>query len=189
MIGCGDYLRWEIDDLNSNRYLKVKSTFDLDQGKSRKIAAKINANTVDRAGEIFEDPEIQVVLIFTPPWARKDLFNKAVETGKHIITTKPFGSNLNDAKELYGMVKDRVNCAVYYGRSGNANVEMIKKILDSGEIGKLSLYKEDWLHHYPVWNDWATDPEKNGGPFMDAMVHNLNKARYLIGSRVKNILY
>jgi len=189
MIGCGDYLRWEIDDLSSNRYLKVKSTFDLDQGKSRKIAAKINANTVDRAGEIFEDPEIQVVLIFTPPWARKDLFNKAVETGKHIITTKPFGSNLNDAKELYGMVKDRVNCAVYYGRSGNANVEMIKKILDSGEIGKLSLYKEDWLHHYPVWNDWATDPEKNGGPFMDAMVHNLNKARYLIGSRVKNIYY
>lgn len=189
MIGCGDYLRWEIDDLNSNRYLKVKSTFDLDQSKSRKIAGKINANPVESAEEIFEDPELRVVMIFTPPWARKDLFSKAVKTGKHIITTKPFGSNLKDAQELYGMVKDEVNCVVYYGRTGDANVEMIKKILDSGEIGHLALYKEDWLHHYPTWNDWATDPEKNGGPFMDAMVHNLNKARYLIGSQVKNINY
>jgi predicted dehydrogenase len=189
LIGCGDYLRWEIDDLNSNRYLKVKSTFDLDHGKSRRIAGKINAYPVDAVGEIFDDPEVKVVMIFTPPWVRKDLFRKAVESSKHIITTKPFGSNLEDAEELYGMVKDRVNCAVYYGRTGNASVEMIRKILDSGEIGHLALYKEDWLHHYPVWNDWATDPEKNGGPFMDAMIHNLNKARYLIGSQVKNIHY
>ena len=48
MIGCGDYLRWEIDDLNSNRYMKVKSTFDLDNSKSRKIAGKINANAYDQ---------------------------------------------------------------------------------------------------------------------------------------------
>jgi predicted dehydrogenase len=189
LIGCGDYLRWEIDDLNNNRYVKVKSTFDLESSKSKRIAEKIGAKAVDTADQIYDDPEIKIVLIFTPPYERKDLFRMAVLKGKHIITTKPFGSNLNDAEELYDMVKNRVNCAVFYGRTGNANVEMIKKILDSGEIGHLALYKEDWLHHYPVWNDWATDPEKNGGPFMDAMVHNLNKARYLIGSTVQNVTY
>ena len=189
LIGCGDYLRWEINDLNSNRYLRVKSTFDLDQRKSRTIAGKINAKPVERAGEIFDDPEITVVMIFTPPWARKELFRQAVGSGKHVITTKPFGASLRDAEELYGMVQGRVDCAVFYSRTGKASVEMIKKILNSGEIGPLALYKEDWLHHYPVWNDWATDQERNGGPFMDAMVHNLNKARYLTGSPVKNIHY
>jgi predicted dehydrogenase len=189
LIGCGDYLRWEIDDLNTGKYLTVKSTFDLDQEKSKNIAAKINANPVVQVDEIFDDPEISIVLIFTPPWVRKDLFKKAVENNKHIITTKPFGSNLTDAKELYDIVKDQVNCSIFYGRMGDPNVEMIKKILDSGDIGNLALYKEDWLHHYPVWNDWATDPDKNGGPFMDAMVHNLNKARYLIGSAVRDIQY
>jgi predicted dehydrogenase len=54
-------------------------------------------------------------------------------------------------------------------------------LLDSGEIGKLALYRQDWLHHYPQWNTWALDPAKNGGPFMDAMIHNLNLARYLMG--------
>lgn len=189
LIGCGDYLRWETDELANSKYFQVKSTFDIDQKKSQRIAGLVNATPVSDVDEIFNDDEISIVLIYTPPWIRKELFRKAVDSGKHIITTKPFGSNLQDARELMEIIYDQVNCSVFYGRSGNASVEMIKEILESGEIGSLVLYKEDWLHHYPVWNDWATDPEKNGGPFMDAMVHNLNKARYLIGSQVKGIHY
>ncbi len=60
----------------------------------------------------------------------------------------------------------------------------LKRLLDSGEIGRLALYRQDWLHHYPQWNTWALDPAKNGGPFMDAMIHNLNLARYLMGRPV-----
>ena len=189
LIGCGDYLRWEIDQMNESTVLKVKSTFDLDSKKSERIAGLINATPVTNEDAIFNDSEIEVVLIFTPPWVRKGIFQKAVKSGKHIITTKPFGSNLSDAEELFEIVNDKVKCAVFYGRSGNASVEKMKQVFDSGEIGNLALYKEDWLHHYPTWNQWATDPEKNGGPFLDAMVHNLNKSRYLIGSKVKSVKY
>ena len=189
LIGCGDYLRWEIDNLNNSRFFKVKYTFDLDPEKSRTIAGKIGARPVDSDDTIFADQEIDIVMIYTPPWARQDLFQKAAGSGKHIITTKPLAPNLKDAEKLFKTVNSKVQCAVFYGRTGNAGVEKIKEILDSGEIGKLALYKEDWLHHYPTWNDWATDPEKNGGPFMDAMVHNLNKSIYLTGSGVKSINY
>ena len=189
LIGCGDYLRWEIDPINSSRYFKVKSAYDLDPEKSRRVADQIGAARVDSADAIFKDEEISIVMIYTPPWARKELIRKAVDHGKHIITTKPFGTGLKAARELAGIIEDRVNCAVFYGRTGNASVEKIKEILETGEIGKLALYKEDWLHHYPTWNDWATDPEKNGGPFMDAMIHNLNKSRYLIDSPVKNVQF
>ena len=189
LIGCGDYLRWEIDDLNNSKYLNVKYTYDLDADKSNRIAGLINATPVENLELIFHDPEISVLLIFTPPWVRKELFRKAVENGKHIITTKPFGSNLDDANSLVDIIDNQINCSVFYGRSGDPSTEKIKEILDSGEIGHLTLYKEDWLHHYPTWNDWATVPEKNGGPFMDAMVHNLNKSRYLIGTDVRDIHY
>jgi len=189
IIGCGDYLRWEIDKLNSSKFLKVKYTFDLDSDKSKKIAEQVNALVADSDDVIFNDPEIEIVLIFTPPWVRKELFQKAVEKGKNIITTKPLAPNLADAQTLYDMVSGKVACAVFYGRVGDPGVEKIREVLDSGEIGNLALYKEDWFHHYPQWNDWATDPEKNGGPFMDAMVHNLNKSRYLINSKVKSVNY
>lgn len=189
MIGCGDFLRWELDSIMNSEVCKVKYTYDLDVEKRMNIASKLDAQAVDNVDVIFNDPEVKIVMIFTPPWVRLDLFKKAVESGKHIITTKPLAPNAKEAQQLFDMVNGKVSCAVLYGRSGNAFVEMLKTILDSGEIGHLALYKEDWLHHYPTWNNWATDRDKNGGPFMDAMVHNLNKSRFLIGSPVKSINY
>ena len=184
LIGCGDYVRWLIDDLNASKILRIKYTFDLDPAKANLRAGQFGATALTSDELIFSDAEIDVVLIFTPPWARRALFIKAIENGKNIITVKPLSSNYADALELYTLVGDKVKCAVFYGRTGNTSVETIKRILDSGEIGKLHLFKEDWFHHYPTWNKWAIDPAKNGGPFMDAMIHCLNKARYLIGSEV-----
>ncbi len=180
LIGCGDYLRWFIDAFNDSKRLRVKATFDLDAKKSEYRAKQLHAATIKTSDEIFEDPDISVVMIFTPPWVREELFEKAVKSNKQIITTKPLANNYQSAKKLAEIIDGKVQCAVHYGRTGDAATETLKRIFDSGEIGKLALYKEDWLHHYPTWNDWALDPEKNGGPFMDAMVHNLNKARYLM---------
>ncbi len=189
LIGCGDFLRWLIDDLNDSTRIKVKYTYDLNHEKSRQRAGQLKAIVAESADKIFNDPEISTVYIFTPPFAREDLFRKAVAHKKNIITTKPFAVNYKEALKLYDMVKDKVACGVFYGRAGNASVETLKNIFESGEIGALSLYKEDWFHHYPTWNDWALIPEKNGGPFMDAMIHNLNRSRYLIGDKVKSATF
>ena len=189
LIGCGDYLRWEIDVINNSKHLDVKYTFDLDKGKAEKRAGQLNAQVATSADDIFNDQEIKVVMIFTPPWVRKDLFQKAVENGKHILTTKPLAPNVKDAQYLCDLVEDKVNCSVFYRRTGDPFFEKLKEIFDSGEIGKLTVYKQDWFHHYPQWNQWATDPEKNGGPFMDAMVHNQNIARYLMGREAESVQF
>jgi predicted dehydrogenase len=85
--------------------------------------------------------------------------------------------------------KASVQCGVIYRRTGCAPIETYKQVFESGEIGNLALFKEDWLHHYPQWNAWATDPERNGGPFMDAMIHNMNIARYLMGRPATSVAY
>lgn len=189
MIGCGDYLRWEIDKINNSRHLLVRKTFDIDPKKNEQIARKISATPAATAKEVLEDPGIDIVLLFTPPWIREEYFTEVVKHGKHIITTKPLASGYSMAGKLHDIVNGKVSCSVFYGRAGDAATETLKRIFDSGEIGSLAIYKEDWLHHYPHWNDWATDPDKNGGPFMDAMVHNLNRSRYLIGSEPVSIEY
>ena len=189
LIGCGDFLRWETEKLRASRHLKVKYTFDPDETRRRRRAAELGASPVDDAGIIFDDPEIRVVLIFTPPFARKDYFRRSAEAGKHIITTKPFALTVEEGEEMRRMVDGRVECAVFYRRSGDPVFEAIKRILDGGEIGRLALYKEDWFHHFPHWSAWALDPEKNDGPFMDAMIHNLNISRYLAGSGVRDVKF
>ena len=182
ILGCGDYLRWEHGNIKKSKRVHAKSLFDPAAERAARYAEFFGTQAVDSADAIFDDDEIQIVLIFTPPWVRKDLVLRAVETGKHIITVKPLAPNLAEATAMVKAVSGKVNCAVFYRRTGNTQVETLKRIFDSGEIGRLALYREDWLHHYPTWNKWATDPAKNGGPFMDAMVHNLNIARYLAGA-------
>jgi predicted dehydrogenase len=120
---------------------------------------------------------------------RKDLVLRAAANGKHIITVKPLAPDAESAAEMVRAVKGKVTSAVFYRRTGDALIETLKKVFDSGEIGRLGLFREDWLHHYPTWNKWALDPAKNGGPFMDAMVHNLNIARYLAPSEAASCAF
>ncbi len=184
VLGCGDYLRWEHRSIKDSERVRVKSLYDPAQGKAAHYAEFFEARSVASEEAVFGDEDIEIVLIFTPPWVRKELVLRAAEAGKHVITVKPLAPTVEEATEILRAVRGTVDCAVFYRRTGNPRVETLKTVFASGEIGRLGLYREDWLHHYPTWNRWAVDPEKNGGPFMDAMIHNLNIARYLADSEV-----
>ncbi len=187
VIGCGDYIqRWEAVPINASHHIVVKSLFDLDAQKAQTLAGKIGGNVVESQDQIFDDPHIDIVCLFVPPFVRRELYEKAAASGKHVICTKPLANTLEDSQAIVKATKG-IRSAVFYGRTGDAAAETCKDIFESGEIGRLVLYKQDWLHHYPTWNAWATDRDKNGGPFMDAMIHNLNLARYLMGRPLERV--
>lgn len=190
ILGCGDFLRWNAGPLGKSKKMAVKSLYDPDKSRAQTFAKDLGGGVVDSAEAIFEDKEIDVVLLFVPPWIRRGQVEAAAAAGKHILTTKPLAASLSDCQAMVDAVeRTSVRCGVMYRRTGSAEFETMRKVFESGEIGKLALYKQDWLHHYPQWNDWALDPEKNGGPFMDAMIHNLNIARYLMGSKAREATF
>ena len=189
VLGCGDFLRTQEASLKASRRLKVRSLFDPRPGRAEAFAGRLGAAAVGSVDDCLKDPAIEVLLIFVPPWARKELVLRAAQAGKPVITTKPLAASLGEATEMLRACRGRIPCSVLYKRSGDAGVETLKSILESGEVGRLGLYKQDWLHHYPTWNDWATDPSRNGGPFMDAMIHNLNISRYLAGRPARSLTF
>ena len=189
VIGCGDYLRRQANLILASNRIRITQVFDLDRNRANAAAQLFGAAVADSAESVIEDRSIGIVLLFTPPWARKALVNCAVRNRKHIIMAKPLAAHLSDADVIRDTVGNRVSCAVFYRRSVNPVYQTMKTAFDSGQIGKLVLYKEDWLHHYPVWNSWATDRERNRGPFMDAMIHTLNIARYLIAGQIKGLTF
>lgn len=189
ILGCGDYLRWEHENIRRSKRVRVKLLYDPATERAEHYAEFFDARVAPSSDAIFADEEVSVVLIFTPPHVRKDLVKQAVKSGKHIITVKPLAPTLEEATGIVMSVREPLNCAVFYRRTGNAQIETLKKVFDSGEIGRLALFREDWLHHYPTWNRWALEPEKNGGPFMDAMIHNLNIARYLASCEAGSVCF
>nr|MDD6335849.1 Gfo/Idh/MocA family oxidoreductase [bacterium] len=183
IIGCGDFFTRRLGMLQNSSRVQVKKLFSpTNPAHAAAYAGQLSAQAVADAQEIFGDPGIDIVCLFTPPWVRADYVEAAAAAGKHIITTKPLCATVADGQRMQRAIGQAgVRLGVIYGRTGNALTQGYKQLFDSGEIGRLALYKQDWLHHYPTWNTWATDPDKNGGPFMDAMLHNLNTVRYLMG--------
>lgn len=190
ILGCGDFLRWQESGLKNCTHVRVKSLFDPDIARAEKYAASLGGSAVCSEAEIFNDPAIDIVCLFTPPWLRKAQILAVAAAGKNILTTKPLAPTVDDCAAMVTAVQQAgIRCGVMYRRTGDAVTETLKQILSSGEIGALGLFKEDWLHHYPQWNNWALDPAKNGGPFMDAMIHNLNIAGYLMGKPVSRAFF
>lgn len=185
IFGCGDFLRWQKNDLQKSTRVSVSALFDPDQDRAQKFAEEFGALSVSEPDAIFANPSIDAVVLFVPPWVRKDLFLKAAAAGKHILCTKPFGATVADCEMMQAAAeRAEIKSGILYGRSSDGWIESVKDLLLEGRFGRLALYKQDWIHAYPQWNSWATDPEKNGGPFMDAMIHNLNAACYLMDKPV-----
>ncbi len=190
IVGCGDFLRVMAGDLAKSKEVRVTALYDPLGERAAKWAAQLGGVVAPSAEAILADPAVDVVCLFVPPWARRDLLVAAAQAGKAILTTKPLAATLEDCQAMADAVAAAgVRCGVLYGRTGNAWVETLKTLLEGGELGRLALYRQDWLHHYPQWNNWATDRIRNGGPFMDAMVHNLNIARYLMGRPATGCTY
>ncbi len=183
IVGCGDFLRLQKPAIDKTPAVKVVGLYDPMQERSQAFAKDwSSARLYESAEALIDDPAIDAVAIFVPPWLRRPLLVQAAQNGKHIITTKPLAPTLEDCKAMVKAVEEAgVTAAVIYNRTSDLRAQTLKKIFEGGELGQLALYKQDWLHHYPHWNTWALDPEKNGGPFMDAMIHNLNIARHLMG--------
>lgn len=182
VIGCGDFLRLESDAITKSKNVKLVRLFDVDAARAQSYAAKLGGSVAASAQDVIRDPNVDIVCVFVPPWARKDVVVEAARAGKHILTTKPLAPNVEDCTAMVQAVEQAgVYCGVFYLRTASAEIETLKRILDGGEMGKLALVRHDWIHHYPQWNNWALDPKRNGGPFMDAEIHNMNFTRYLMG--------
>ena len=182
IIGCGDFLRVMSGDLGQSSKVRVPALYDPMADRAQRWADELGGAAAASAEAVIDDPAVDAVGIFVPPWARRPLLERAARAGKHILTTKPLAATLEDCEAMAAAVAEAgVQCGVLYRRTGLAQAETLKALLTGGDLGRLALYRQDWLHHFPQWNGWATDRAKNGGPFMDAMIHNLNLARYLMG--------
>ena len=182
ILGCGDFLKGNADAILKSTRLKVTQVFDPDQQRAAAYAATFGAQVARSEADILGNRSIQAVALFTPPFLHAQQIETAAAAGQHILTTKPLAPDAAScARAVAAVERAGVHCGVIYRRTGTPQIAGLKKLLDSGELGRLALFRQDWIHHYPTWNTWATDPAKNGGPFMDAMVHNLNIACHLMG--------
>jgi len=95
----------------------------------------ISYNSVE---ELLHDEEIELVVINTPNNLHYEHSKAALNAHKHILVEKPFTATTAQAKELFELA-DSVGKQIFFyqNRRWDSDFRSVKKVLDSGKLGKL----------------------------------------------------
>lgn len=88
--------------------------------------------------EIYDDPEIQLVVVSTPSNTHYQLAKDVLGHGKNVLVEKPFTETAAEAKELFALAKEKgllIQC--YQNRRYDSDFLTVQKVIESGKLGDL----------------------------------------------------
>jgi predicted dehydrogenase len=185
LIGLGKMGRSYLKHLAGNPKYEVVTVCDVNP-ESLALASSMlpGVKTSHRPDDIFLDPEIEVVGIFTYADTRPDLIRQAIAARKHIIAEKPLGMSIQEEEKLLEEIEQSgLMVAVnLFNRSAWYHRE-IQDFIRSGEIGQLSVIRIS--HQTP--GDMPTESqllEVEGAPFHTCGMHYIDVARWYACSEI-----
>jgi predicted dehydrogenase len=135
--------------------------------------------------DLIDHGEVDLVSIAAPTTLHAPITVAALNAGLHVLSEKPMAENGDKARLMVEAAEhnDRV-LDVSFNHRQRGDVQTLKKIIDSGLLGKIYYAKVGWLRRegIPGLGSWFTRrATAGGGPLMDLGVHMLDIAFYLLG--------
>ena len=95
-------------------------------------------NTTNSIDQIFENSEIDAVVIATPVSTHYDLASKALESNKHILVEKPLTNNVEQAQILGKKANDKNKILMIdHTYLYTPAIQKIKELIDSNSLGEI----------------------------------------------------
>lgn len=132
---------------STNRYHMPFSTKLKDKIKVKTIYSRTNktewvpvegATYTNDINDIYNDPEIQLVVVSTYSSTHFSFAKEALEHGKNVLVEKPFTETLEEAQELFALAKEKgllVQC--YQNRRYDSDFLTTQKVIESGILGDI----------------------------------------------------
>lgn len=152
--------------------------------------------TYASADALANDPDVDVVIIVTPPNSHARLSLQMMAAGKHVICEKPLALNSEEIAAMAQMAeKQQVHLSCYQNRRWDVDYLAIKRALADGLIGDL-FYMETfvggfehpcgyWHSHEPISGGTAYDW---GGHYLDWIVSLIpDRVQAVVGTRQKRV--
>lgn len=151
-------------------------------------AAFPGVQTCRGAAQVAEDPEIDLVIISTPPNTHASLAMQMLRAGKHVVVEKPFCLTTAEADAMIELARDRQRLlTVYQCRRWDADYLAIQRIIKQGTVGPI-FHMETFIGGYAhPCNYWHSHEPISGGVFYDWGSHYLDWILQLIPDRVVSV--
>jgi len=163
---------------------RVVALCDLDQSRMDGLAKQLPEPVAMYTDykKLCRDPEVDAVFVGTPNQWHVPIALQAVQSGKHVMVTKPLADSEKAAAKLVAAAEAAgvVNMMSLSTRFGQA-CRYLGQVRDAGDFGQLYYARARSIRRsgIPAWNLGFI--QEGGGAFRDMGVHVLDAAWWLLG--------
>ncbi|MCT4703724.1 oxidoreductase [Enterobacteriaceae bacterium H20N1] len=142
-----------------------------------------NMPVVSDPHHLFNDPDIDLIVVPTPNDTHFPLAKAALEAGKHVVVDKPFTVTLSQARELDALAKSRgLLLSVFHNRRWDSDFLTLKTLLADGTLGEVAYFESHFDRFRPqVRNRWREQAGVGSGIWYDLGPHLIDQALNLFG--------
>lgn len=185
IIGCGFMGRMHANVYGVLDCAQLVGVVDHRPDKLAQFSEQFGVDSYETTDALFAVKEIDAVDICLPTFKHKDATVQAAQAGKHVFCEKPMALNLEDADAMIAATEEGgVRLMIGHCIRFWPEYALLKKILDSGRLGKLKSINLTRFGEYPSWSsdNWLGDESKSGGGALDMHIHDTDYALYLLGT-------
>lgn len=189
LIGCGDIgvLRAAALARTPGCRLVVAADRDVAKAESVAQAAPGQVTTTDDWRATVDRPDVDAVIISTPPVLHAEMCIAALDAGKHVLCEKPLARTPEECRAMVEAARrNGRRLATGFNYRFYPSFELARQLLDSGIIGELDHVRSyggysATSHNQPWVHDAAT---VGGGALRDIGIHLIDLTRDFLGDVV-----
>jgi predicted dehydrogenase len=183
LIGAGAIGAIRATSLARSKSCSLAAVNDLDEARARQVAP--SARFYPSPEALIESPDVEAVIISTPPQLHEPLAVAAAKAGKHALVEKPMAATPEACLRMIEAAKAAGTLlGIGYNQRYFAALKVVRDFVQSGEIGRLSHVRAYAGHSGLVEfkAPWMYDPEvMGGGALLDNGTHLIDLVRYIMG--------
>lgn len=187
LIGCGSIANYaHLPNLVKIENVDLAWVADIIEERAVEASKKYNVPkyTLDYH-EILEDPEIDFVVITTPPDTHVDIAIDALKSGKHIFLEKPVAATLEDAVRLYNFAKGKdLKIGLGFCLRFHGMFKFVKELIVNGTVGEPIMMWRNAIGAaigVAAPSRWVFDKKRSGGMLVENAVHIFDAFRWYAG--------
>lgn len=193
IIGTGTIAQHHLKSLVGSEHGKPIAVFDVLADRAEATAREFGVPYVARSvDDLLARPEVDAVIVCTPPFAHAEPTIQALRAGKHVLCEKPFALDPSEAQRMVDAAERAgkfLACGSGRQRLHPAN-RKARQLLDVGELGEVYHVRSSSFrfrgrpgHHLLSQAAWFLDQERaGGGVIMDGSVYTIDLVLWLMGN-------
>ena len=164
------------------RRMRLVAVSARDTERRKQAEREWGVKTYPTAKSLFDDGEVDLVVVATPHNTHAELTIKALKAGKHAVVDKIMCMNAREADAMIlARNQSKRSLSVFHNRRWDGDFLTLQKLIRDGLLGKL--YQLELTHlRYGPFGNWRGEKAIAGGLLCDWGAHFVDQALLLAGS-------